>query len=98
MSFNMYKNIILFVFLLIFSSCNKDINVNQHNSNNNINFTYQEKPFEIKWKIEKKSITNIPIEVRKKVKNICKKYNRFVLIKIKTFEDDMVLGTFHCRV
>ena len=93
----MCKNLILFVFLLILSSCNQHLNVNQHNLNNNINITYQEKPFEIKWKIEKNSITNIPIEVHKKVKNICKKSNRFVLFKIKTFEDDTVLGTFDCR-
>lgn len=93
----MYKNIILFVFLLILSSCNKHLNINQHFLNNSNSYTYQEKPFEIKWKIEKKSITNIPVEVQKKVKNICKKYNRFVLIKIKTFEDDTVLGSFDCR-
>ena len=93
----MCKNLILFVFMLILSSCNKHLNVNQHNLNNYKNFTFQEKPFEIKWKIEKKSITNIPIEVQKNVKNICKKYNRFVLIKIKTFEDDTVLGSFDCR-
>ena len=93
----MSKNIILFVVLLFLSNCNQHSNVNQHNLNNSSIFTYQEKPFEIKWKIEKKSITNIPIEVQKKVKNICKKYNRFVLIKIKTFEDDTVLGSFDCR-
>ena len=93
----MYKNIILFIFVLLLFSCNKHLNVNQNNSNNNSNFNYQEKPFEIKWKIEKNSITSIPVLVRKKVKNICKKYNRYVLIKIKTFEDDTVLGTFDCR-
>ena len=93
----MYKYIILFGVLLILSNCNQHSNINQHNLNNNSNLTYQEKPFEIKWKIEKNSITNIPLEVRKKVKNICKKYNRFVLFKIKTFEDDTVLGTFDCR-
>ena len=93
----MYKNIILFGVLLFLSNCNQHSNVNRHSFINS-SFTYQEKPFEIKWKIEKKSITSIPIEVRKKVKNICKKYNRFVLIKIKTFEDDTALGTFHCRV
>ena len=92
----MYKNIILIGVLLFLSNCNQHSNVNQHNLNNS-SFTYQEKPFEIKWKIEKNSITNIPIEVHKKVKNICKKYNRFVLFKIKTFEDDTVLGTFDCR-
>ena len=96
MSFIMYKNIILFGVLLFLSNCNQHSNVNRHNFNSS-NFTYQEKPFEIKWKIENKSITNIPIEVQKNVKNICKKYNRFVLIKIKTFEDDTVLGSFDCR-
>ena len=93
----MYKNIILFGVFLFLSSCNQHSNFNQHNLNNSSSVTYQEKPFEFKWKIEKKSITNIPIEVHKKVKKICKKYNRFVLIKIKTFEDDTVLGTFDCR-
>ena len=92
----MYKNIILIGVLLFLSNCNQHSNVSQHNLNSS-SFTYQEKPFEIKWKIEKNSITNIPIEVHKKVKNICKKYNRSVLFKIKTFEDDMVLGTFDCR-
>ena len=92
----MYKNIILFGVLLFLSNCNQHSNVNRYNFNSS-NFTYQEKPFEIKWMIEKKSITNIPIEVHKKVKNICKEYNRFVLFKIKTFEDDTVLGTFDCR-
>ena len=96
MSFIMYKNIILFGVLLFLSNCNQHSNVNRYNFNSS-DFTYQEKPFEIKWMIEKNSITNIPIEVHKKVKNICKKYNRFVLFKIKTFEDDTVLGTFDCR-
>ena len=92
----MYKNIILIGVFLFLSNCNQHSNVSLHNLNSS-SFTYQEKPFEIKWKIEKNSITNIPIEVHKKVKNICKKYNRFVLFKIKTFEDDTVLGTFDCR-
>ena len=92
----MYKNIILIGVLLFLSNCNQHSNVSQHNLNSS-SFTYQEKPFEIKWKIEKNSITNMPIEVQKKVKNICKKYNRFVLFKIKTFENDTVLGTFDCR-
>ena len=87
----MYKNIILFGVLLFLSNCNQHLN-------NNSSFTYQEKPFELKWKIEKNSITNIPSEVRKIIKNVCKNHNSFVLIKIKTFEDDTALGTFDCRV
>ena len=54
----MYKNIILFGVLLFLSNCNQHSNVNQHNYNNSRSFTYQEKPFEIKWKIEKN--TDIP--------------------------------------
>ena len=95
--FFMYKNIILFGVFLFLSSCNKHLDVNQSVLNNN-SFTYQEKPFDLKWKIEKNSITNIPLEVHKKIKNVCKNYNRFVLIKIKTFEDDTALGTFDCRI
>ena len=94
----MYK-IFVFIFVLLFlTCCNKHSNVTELKITKSDNYVYQNKPFELEWKIEKKSITNIPIEVRKKVKNICKKYNRFVLIKIKTFEDDTALGTFHCRV
>ena len=61
-------------------------------------FMYQEKPFEFKWIIGKNSITKIPLDIHKKIKNICKKHNRFVLIKIKTFENDTALGTFDCRI
>ena len=67
----MYKNIILIGVLLFLSNCNQHSNVNQHNLNSS-SFTYQEKPFEIKWKIEKNSITNIPIEVQKKLKIFAK--------------------------
>ncbi len=49
----MYKNIILFCVLLFLSNCNQHSNVNQRDLNNSSNFTYQEKPFEIKWKIKK---------------------------------------------
>ncbi len=94
----MYKNIILIFSLLFILSCNKHSNVNQLKSNNIDNFVYQEKPFELKWKIEKNSITNLPLEIRKKIKNTCKNHNRFVLIKIKTFKDDTALGTFDCRI
>ena len=94
----MYKNIILFGVFLFLSSCNQHSNVNQHNLNNSSSVTYQEKPFELKWEIEKNSITNIPSEVRKIIKKVCKNHNSFVLIKIKTFKDDTALGTFDCRV
>ncbi len=94
----MYKVIIIICFLLISSSCNKQSKVIELKSINSNNFAYQEKPFELKWKIEKNSITKIPAEIYKKIKNVCKNHNRFVLIKIKTFEDDTALGTFDCRI
>ena len=94
----MYKSIICICFLLFISSCNKHSNVIQLKSSKTSNFVYQDKPFELKWKIEKNSITKIPSDVYKKIKNVCKKHNKFVLIKIKTFEDDTALGTFDCRI
>ena len=94
----MYKNIILFSFFLFLFNCNQHSNVNQHNLNNNSSFTYQEKPFEIKWKIEKNSITKIPSNIKDKIINICKNHNKVVLIKIKTYADDTAKGTFDCRI
>ena len=94
----MYKSIILIFGLLILFSCNKNLNVIKPKAHDNNIFEYKEKPFELNWKIEKNSITNLPSEIHKKIKNICKNHNSFVLIKIKTFEDDTALGTFDCRV
>ena len=94
----MYKSIILIFGLFVLFGCNKHSNVIKLKPHDNNNFVYKEKPFELNWKIEKNSITNFPPEVHKKIKNICKNHNSFVLIKIKTFEDDTALGTFDCRV
>ena len=94
----MYKSIICICVLLFTFSCNKYSNVTQLKPSKTSNFVYQDKPFELKWKIEKNSITKIPSDVYKKIKNVCKKHNKFVLIKIKTFEDDTALGTFDCRI
>ena len=94
----MYKSIICICVLLLVSSCNKHLNATKLKQSKTNNYVYKEKPFELKWKIEKNSITNIPSEVRKIIKNVCKNHNSFVLIKIKTFEDDTALGTFDCRI
>ena len=61
-------------------------------------FFIGEKPFEIKWNIQKKSITTIPINIDKKLKIICKDFNKIILIKIKTFKDNTAIGTFECRI
>ena len=94
----MYKSIIFIFVLLFLSSCNNHSNVTQLKPSKTSNFTYQEKPFELKWKIKNNSITKIPEEVNKKIKILCKNHNKFVLIKIKTFDDDTALGTFDCRI
>ena len=94
----MYKVLIIICLLLFLSNCN------QHTKSSNKEnvvlppITYQEKPFEIKWKIEKNSITNIPSNIKDKIKNICKNHNKVVLIKIKTYADDTAKGTFDCRI
>ena len=94
----MYKSVIFICVVLFLSSCNKHSNVTYLKQSKINNYVYKEKPFELKWKIEKNSITSIPSDVHKKIKNVCKNHNRFVLIKIKTFENDTALGTFDCRI
>ena len=87
----MYKRSIFVIIFLFLSGCNKHSNVIQLKENYNNDIVFQEKPFELKWKIEKNSITSIPFKIQKIIKNVCKNHNRFVLTKIKTFEDDTVL-------
>jgi len=57
-----------------------------------------EKAFVLRWKIEKNVITRIPQIIKEKLKVRCVNYNRFVLIKIITYENDSVKGTFECRI
>ena len=62
------------------------------------NLIYNEKEFTLSWNIKNNSITNIPIEVKKKLKIICKNYNKSALVKINSYVDDKVVGTFDCRL
>ena len=64
----------------------------------NKELSYSEKQFSLRWNIEKKSITNIPLKIKNRLKNICKDFDRYTLVKIETFSDDSVLGTFDCRL
>ena len=79
----MYKMLIIMCLLLLLSNCNQHTKISNKENIVLPPITYQEKPFEIKWKIEKNSITNIPSNIKDKIKNICKNYNKVVLIKIK---------------
>ena len=94
----MYKVVIIMCLLLFLSNCNQHTKISSKGNMLSHIITYQEKPFEIKWKIEKNSITKIPSNIRDKIKNICKNHNRVVLIKIKTFANDTAKGTFDCRI
>ena len=94
----MYRFIILIGIFLFGSSCNQHTKILEKNNKDFTTSSYQEKPFQFKWKIEKNSITKIPINIQKKLKNICYNHNRVVLIKIKTYTDDTALGTFDCRL
>ena len=98
----MNKIILFSSFLFLLSNCNQHNQVKQintlANTDVNSNLSYNEKPFDLKWKIQKNSITNIPADIHKKIRTVCKNHNKFVLVKIKTFEDDTALGTFDCRI
>ena len=56
------------------------------------------KPFILKWIIEKKSITSLPQKTKDILKSKCINYSGFSLIKIVSFSDDTVKGTFVCRI
>ena len=94
----MYKVLIIICLLLFLSNCNQHTKIPKKENIVLPPITYQEKPFEIKWKIKKNSITNIPSNIKDKIKNICKNHNKVVLIKIKTYADDTAKGTFDCRI
>jgi len=88
----------VFIAILLLSNCKQHSKISNNEIKVSTPFTYQEKPFEIKWKIEKNSITKIPPNINKKIKNICKNHNHIVLIKIKTYANDTAKGTFECRI
>ena len=62
------------------------------------NLIYSEKEFTLSWNIKDNLITNFPIEVKKKLKIICKNHNKSALVKINSYVDDKVVGTFDCRL
>ena len=96
----MFYKFILIMTLLIFTGCNnsnKNLMIINSEFNKNI-INNPEKAFVLSWKIEKNVITLFPQMIREKLKVRCVNYNKFVLIKIKTYENDSVKGTFECRI
>ena len=86
----------MIICLLFIVSCNNINNKKLEVINKEL--SYSEKQFSLRWNIEKKSITNIPLKIKNRLKNICKDFDRYTLVKIETFSDDSVLGTFDCRL
>jgi hypothetical protein len=96
----MFYKFLLIMTLFIFTGCNtnnKNLTMNNNAFNKNV-INNPEKAFVLRWKIEKNVITRIPQIIREKLKVRCVNYNRFVLIKIITYENDNVKGTFECRI
>jgi hypothetical protein len=62
------------------------------------NLIYNDKEFTLSWNIKNNSITNIPIEVKNKLKVICKNHTKSALVRINSYVDDKVVGTFDCRL
>jgi len=92
--------------LLLISVDNNNLVINeqkqiQHLENKKTipnNLIYSEKEFTLSWNIKDNFITNFPIEVKKKLKIICKNHNKSALVKINSYVDDKVVGTFDCRL
>ena len=96
----MFYKFILIMTLLIVTGCNynkKNLIIINNEFNKNI-IKNPEKAFVLSWKLEKNVITRFPQMIKEKLKVRCVNYRKFVLIKIKTYENDSVKGTFECRI
>ena len=97
--------IIAFLGLLFASNENIKLDSSKVNQTKNLvnykifsnDLVYKEKEFNLSWKMVNNSITKTPVEVKNKLKIICKN-NKSVLVKIKSYANDKVVGTFDCRL
>lgn len=97
--------IIGFLGLLFASSENINLDSSKVNRTKNLvnykffsnDLVYKEKEFNLSWKMVNNSITKTPVEIKNKLKIICKN-NKSVLVKIKSYANDKVVGTFDCRL
>ena len=79
------------------SKANQNKNLLNYKTFSNNDLVYKEKEFNLSWKMVNNSITKTPVEIKNKLKIICKK-NKSVLVKIKSYANDKVVGTFDCRL
>ena len=91
----LHKSFMIICVLLLFS-CNESNIKKLEVLNKEVN--YSEKQFSLRWNLEKNIITYIPQKIKNRLKNICKNFDRYTLVKIETFADDSILGTFDCRI
>jgi len=95
-------------FLGLFFASNENIKLDTSKVNqtkNLVNFkifsndlVYKDKEFSLSWNMVNNSITKTPIGIKNKLKIICKNHNKSVLVKIKSYANDKVVGTFDCRL
>ena len=99
--------IIGFLGLLFASSENIKLETSKANQNKNLlnyktfsnnDLVYKEKEFNLSWKMVNNSITKTPPGIKNKLKIMCKNHNKSVLVKIKSYANDKVVGTFDCRL
>ena len=99
--------IIGFLGLLFASNENIKLETSKANQNNNLlnyktfsnnDLVYKEKEFNLSWKMVNNSITKTPPGIKNKLKIMCKNHNKSVLVKIKSYANDKVVGTFDCRL
>ena len=98
----------IFGFLGLLLASSENIKLDKSNVNQTKNFVnyktfsndlvYKEKEFNLSWKMVNNSITKKPVEIKNKLKIICKNHNKSVLVKIKSYANDKVVGTFDCRL
>ena len=97
----MFYKSLLIIILFLFVACNKNYKQNLLSSNIIIDKnakTDPEKAFILSWEIEENVITRIPLKIKNILKVKCINYNKTVLIKVTTNLNDIVNGTFECRV
>ena len=98
--------IIGFLGLFLVSNENNELDISKINQTKNLvnyktisnDLVYQEKQFNLSWQMINNSITKTPVGIKNKLKIICKNHNKSVLVKIKSYADDKVVGTFDCRL
>ena len=80
------------------SKFNQTKNFVNYKTFSNNDLVYKEKEFNLSWKMVNNSITKTPPGIKNKLKIICENHNKSVLVKIKSYANGKVTGTFDCRL